>query len=242
MMRHANNRLSVRLPVMEYHWYYRAETALPVFTYPEELTNADRLCVACTQTGLTPSKQNALVRQWCKLLPTLDRVRTLWLTSRVPQALFDAACRIPNLEDLWVKWSGVTNITAIQGLPKLRYFYLGSSAGLHSISPLAEMAQLRWLGLENLKRIRTIEPVGSLTRLEGLVLQGSMWTTWKVKTLTPLSALENLRYLSLANLRSHDKTLAPLFALRRLETFIRAAWWDEGELQEIRKRNPRLTA
>jgi hypothetical protein len=104
------------------------------------------------------------------------------------------------------------------------------------------MTQLKWLGLENLKRIADIDPVGGLTNLEGLVLQGSMWTIWKVRTIAPLGALENLRYLSLANLRSEEKTLAPLFALRRLETFITASWWDEAELEEVHKRNPRLAA
>ncbi len=107
--------------------------------------------------------------------------------------------------------------------------------------PLAELTQLRWLGLENLRRIRTIEPVGALTQLEGLTLQGSMWSNWKVRTLMSLSSLTGLRYLALAGLRAEDRTLAPLFALRDLETLILATWWDRGEVQEVRRRNPRLS-
>jgi len=198
--------------------------------------------VACTQTGLPTRQQTALVRQWCQLLPTLSQVRTLWLTTRVPQALFDAACRMPNLQDFWIKWSAVTNITGIQGLTNLRYFHLGSSTALRSIHPLAELTQLKWLGLENLKLVSTIDPIGSLTQLEGLTLQGSMWNNWKIRTLAPLSSLHNLRYLALAGLRSHDRTLAPLFALRNLETFIVAKWWDNEEVEEIRRRNPQLAA
>jgi len=227
---------------VEYHWYYRPETAPPVVTLPEELTDSERLCVACTQTGLGTSRQAALVREWCKVLPTLSRVRTLWLTTRVPQVLFDAACRMPNLEDLWIKWSGLTNIEAIQGLSRLQYFHLGSSTGLRSIHPLAELTQLRWLGLENLRRIRTIDPVGALAQLEGLTLQGSMWSNWRVRSLMPLGSLLGLRYLALAGLRAEDRTLAPLFALRSLETLIVAKWWDPEEVQEVRRRNPRLAA
>ena len=227
---------------MEYHWYYRPETAPPVWTYLDELTDSERICVACTQTGLPASKQASLVREWCNVLPTLHHVRTLWLTTRVPQVLFDAACRMPNLEGLWIKWSGLTNINAIQGLPKLRYFHLGSSTGLRSIQPVAELPQLKWLGLENLRRSRTIEPVGALAQLAGLTLQGSMWSNWKVRTLMPLSSLIVLKYLALAGLRADDRTLAPLFHLRSLETLILAKWWDQEEVQEVRRRNPRLAA
>jgi len=227
---------------VEYHWYYRPQTAPPVWTYLEELTDSERICVACTQTDLSAHKQAALVREWCKVLPTLHHVKTLWLTTRVPQDLFDAACRMPNLEDLWIKWSGITDINAIQGLAKLRYFHLGSSTGLRSIQPVTELTRLKWLGLENLRRIRTIEPVGALTQLEGLALEGSIWSNWKVRTLMPLSSLIELKYLALAGLRADDHTLAPLFHLRSLETLILAKWWDQNEVQEVHRRNPRLAA
>lgn len=225
---------------MEYHWYFRAESSPPVLTYPEQLTDSDRICIACTQTGLAAAKQRSLVRSWCEILPTLSHVRTLSLTSRVPQVLFDAACQMPCLEDLWVKWSGITDITAIRSLATLRYFHLGSSTGLRSIEPLAELTQLKWLGLENLKRIRTIEAVGMLNQLEGLKLEGSMWNVWKIRSLTPLSSLTKLRYLSLASLRSEDRTLAALFNLCSLETLRLPTWWDHEEVQEIQRRNPRL--
>ena len=227
---------------MEYHWYHRAESAPPVLVHPEELSVAEtqRICVACTQTSLSAAKQKSLVNSWCQLLPTLSHVKTLWLSSKVPQALFDAACQMTQLEDLWVKWSGITSLAAIQSLTNLQYFHLGSSTGLESIEPLAQMVRLKWLGLENLKRIRTIEPIGALTQLEGLTLEGSMWNVWKVHTLIPLRSLTNLRYLSLAALRSDDRTLAPLFGLGALETFNVPKWWDHEEVQEIRRRNPRL--
>jgi hypothetical protein len=102
------------------------------------------------------------------------------------------------------------------------------------------MARLQWLGLEGVKRISSLEPVGALTGLEGLEVEGSMWTTQKVDTLGPLGKLTGLKYLSIANLRSRDGTLAPLFALRRLETFDAAMWWPVEELEELRRRNPGL--
>ena len=149
---------------------------------------------------------------------------------------------MPSLEGLWIKWSAITNITSIQALTRLRYFHLGSSTALRSIHPLAELTRLKWLGLENLKHISAIDPIGTLTQLEGLTLEGSMWSIWKVRTLAPLSSLHELRYLSLAGLRANDRTLAPLFGLRSLERLVVGTWWDDEELGEIRRRNPRLAA
>jgi hypothetical protein len=225
---------------MRYHWFHRLDASTPVLTYPDELTGETELRVACTQTGLSPSKQRALVRTWCEVLPTLSHVKALRLTSRVPQVLFDAACQMPQLADLWVKWSGVTTIAAIKSVASLQYFHLGSSARLESIEPLAQMHQLKWLGLENLNRVDTVEVLGNLTELDGLSLEGSMWNTWRIRSLAPLGSLRNLKYLSLAALRSEDRSLAPLFSLSGLETLILPTWWDDAEIQEIRRRNRSL--
>jgi hypothetical protein len=83
---------------------------------------------------------------------------------------------------------------------------------------------------------------GELTELEGLTLEGSMWVTQHVRALAPIGKLTNLRYLSITNLRSDDKTLAPLCSLHNLENFDSALWWDKGELLELRRQNPRLVS
>jgi hypothetical protein len=230
---------------MKYFWYYRPEENFPplAVSRPDQLVGkVDRLSVWCTQTGLPPADQRKLVRDWCHLLPNLGDVRFLWLSGRVPQDLFDAACRMTSLDGLCIKWSGAHSIDALREIRALRYFHLGSSTGVQSIDCLSKLDNLRWLDLENLKRIRDFEPVGELTNLEGLALTGSVWTTQRVRTLAPIAKLTNLRYLSLANLRSDDKTLAPLYSLQNLEVFIAANWWDQREFAEIRRRNPRLRA
>jgi hypothetical protein len=226
---------------MRYFWYHRPAEDFPPprVTRPEELGPAERLCLGCTQTDLPDAEQRRLVRKWCELLPTLDGLRYLWLDSRTPQALFDAACKVQGLEGLWVKWSGVTSIDALRDT-KLRYFHLGSSSRLASIEPLATASTLRWLGLENINKIDDIAPLGGLTALEGLYLEGSMWTTQRVKTLAPLGRLKGLRFLALANLRADDGTLEPLYPLTELESLSLAAWWPEDQVREIERRNPGL--
>jgi Leucine-rich repeat (LRR) protein len=162
------------------------------------------------------------------------------VSSRVPQKLFDAACAVPALEFLWVKWSGIRNIEAIPNAPDLRYFHLGSSTGLNSIEPVSSMTQLEYLGFENIKKISDLGPIASLTQLESLTVEGSMWTTQRVSSLAPISKLRGLRRLSIPNLRSEDKTLRPLLELENLEYLHCAGWWDMKEIRELQRRNPRL--
>jgi hypothetical protein len=127
----------------DYFWRFDPETSTQVTSRPEEVTSSERLRVACTQTGLPPRQQAALVRQWCEVLPALDHVQLLWLESQVPQVLFDAACRMPRLRGLYVKWSNVTRIDSLCGLEDLHYLHLGSSTRVRSIEVLAKLSRLK---------------------------------------------------------------------------------------------------
>ncbi len=227
---------------MKRFWDYAPKERFPPspIENPGELESSDRLNVACTQTDLSPSAQRKLVRSWCARLPKLEGVKFLWLSSRVSQPLFDAACEVPGLEGLWVKWSGVKNVDALEKADSLRYFHLGSSSGLVSLGPLASKRDLRWLGIENVKRVSSLDPIARLRRLEGLTVEGSMWSPQRIESLSPIGELTNLRYLGLANLRATDGTLRPLFKLSRLEEFVAAEWWNPAEVAELRRRNPGL--
>jgi hypothetical protein len=175
------------------------------------------------------------------LLPELRGVRLVWLTTRVPQELFDAACRVPDLEGLHLSGSGVTNLDALRDAGSLRYLHVGSSPRLESIVPLSTCRQLVSLGLENVKRISGVEPLAGLADLRQLLLEGSMWSTQRIATLEPVGGLAGLTYLSLANLKAWDSTLRPLFRLRNLEELHLARWWDQAEVAELRRLNPRLS-
>jgi len=207
-----------------------------------EFAGGDRLAIACTQTNLPARQQRALVDEWCELLPKLSEVRFLWFSSRVSQELFDAACRIPQLEGLYIKWSGISDLSSLGYAQSVRYFHLGQSAKVESIEPLARCLNLQWLGLELLSRIRDLDPLGRLQDLEGLSLEGSMGTSWRVQSLAPLGLLTNLRYLSIANVRADDRSLASLQSLTKLRTFLHATWWNTAELNEIKRRNPELAS
>lgn len=224
---------------VEYFWYWRPKKKFPpeVITRPSEFKGGERLNVVCTQTNLPAREQKKVIDAWCDTLPHLIGIKLLWFSSRVPQKLFDAACRVPGLEGLYVKWSGIEDLTPIADASSLLYFHLGQSSKVSSIAALGNCRRFKWLGLELLSKIRNFQPLSHLRNLEGLSLEGSMGTTWRVNTLAALGSLAKLRYLSIANLRADDRSLAGLFPLRHLATFHYADWWDAAELAEIRRLN-----
>jgi hypothetical protein len=223
-------------------WYYRPEEGSPppVIRHPEQYENSASANISCTQTNLPRAQQANLVRNWCETLPRLAALELVWFSSKVPQELFDAACRIPNLRGLYVKWSSIKRLDALSHCRHLRFLRLGSSPQIESIEPLSKLATFDWLELEDFKRIRDLAPLAELHELIGLTVEGSMWSTQIVDSLAPIGRLARLRYLCLANLKSKDKTLAPLYSLEKLELFHSASWWDENEIRELRARNPKL--
>lgn len=228
---------------MNDYWHRRRGFPPEPVESPDELARPHRsLAIVCTQLSMPPRAQRKLVNAWCDVLPTLETVQHVWFLSRVPQDLFDAACRMPRLEGLYVKWSGVTSIDALAEAKRLRAFHLGHSAQLRSIDVLASMSRLRWLGFVWIPRIVRLDPIGRLVDLEGLTVDGSIWTLrdQRVESLAPLGRLRRLQFLSLQGLRASDRTLRPLFALRKLKAFWGSHRWDPAEVDELRARNPGL--
>lgn len=98
-------------------------------TYLEDYTPGETLVLNITQLDEVNSyQQNKIVNRWCERLPELMEVRHLWFVSRVNQRMFDAACRVPNLEALFIKWSGIKSIETLGEAGHLRHLHLGSSS------------------------------------------------------------------------------------------------------------------
>jgi hypothetical protein len=230
-------------PVKRFWYYSPAENfPPPSIRWPGERHGGDRLAIACTQTNLPRKQQQQLVDTWCQELPKLSGIRWLWLNSRVPQALFDAACRVKGLEGLWVKWVAATSITALSNARAIRYLHLGNCAGVASFDGLAELDSLVWLGIEHFPKIRNIDSLGRLTELVGLTVEGSISVTQRIGSIAPLRNMVKLRYLSLAAVRVEDKSLAPLAGMRDLEVLILPRWWDESAVERVRQANPKLVS
>jgi len=158
----------------------------------------DKLWLACTQLYNTkPKEQKRIVNEWAEFLQTNTKtIKLLYFRSRVPQALFDAACYQENLEELHFKWGGYKDLSALNKLSNskhLKHLYIGSGAGVEDILPLTEMKNLVSLYIENFKRIADYSPIAKLQNLEQLVISGPILGNTPIQDLEFLRDMPNLR-------------------------------------------------
>lgn len=199
-------------------WHSRPDDEFPPLAIERvaDYRGAERLSLACTQTGRSDVVQRRILREWCEALPRLSRVRFLWFQTRVPQVLFDAACQLPALEGLYIKWSGVKELAALRQPKRLTYLHIGHSSRVSSLEPIPQLRQLRWLELDGIKTAADLESLARLRHLQGLRLTGTEFKRQAVPSFAPLRALQHLVWLNLGALRSDDGSLAPLGDLKAL--------------------------
>ncbi len=161
---------------------------------PNEYYGMSVLNIACTQTNLTRTKQDKLVDDWCGLLPSLP-IKTLMLSSKVPQRLFDAACHIPTIKALSIKWSSITNIEALSDATSLSALYLGSAPSLECLEPLEKLSGMEHLFIENVSEPVDLSFIKPMWTLKEFGLSAARGKHIHVNTLEPLSTLNNLEML-----------------------------------------------
>jgi Leucine-rich repeat (LRR) protein len=227
------------LSLEQIRWGYwnwlRAQKLVPdEITYFVDYEPAETLVLEITQLNVGSYRQSKIVDQWCAELPNLEEVRYLWFVSRVNQKMFDAVCQIPNLVGLSVKWSGIKSIDTIRFLKKLRHLHLGSSSQVESIDVLDGLDSLVTLDLQQLNKINDFHILSQLTSLEGLGIDGSIWTAQKIDTLKPLANLHNLKYLTLTNTRIKDKSFDPILNLTELVRFESSWNYPEAEFEKLK--------
>jgi len=217
-------------------WYKDYESKFPPksITRVEDYYPKSKLNLVITQLDSVPKIQKKIVEQWCELLPSLTDVKYLWLCSKVSQHIFDAVCKMPNLEGLYIKWSSVKDISNLRSIKNLKHLHFGSSAQIESIDVFRDLTSLVTLDIENFKKIVDFSPVSSLENLQGLGINGSIWTAQKLNSLKPLENLVGLKYLTLYNTKILDKSFQPLMKLKNLVRF-NSSWNNpETEFEKLK--------
>lgn len=182
---------------------------------PADYQGGDRLCIAYDLGRLTDKEKKDAIKQWCVRLPELQGVRWLNIWSHVTPPIFEAACRIGNLECLQLKWSNVRHLDPIRNLTNLRYLFIGSSTKVESVEPLAALRTLQVLHIENFKRVTDFSPLSHLADLQSLAVIGSMWTRQRLGSLKPFAQMTWLKSLALDT--AYVESILPLANLRNLE-------------------------
>ncbi len=183
--------------------------------YPKDYDGGESLCLDWDLGKVDDAEKKKVINSWVSILPTLKNLRHLNLWSNVNQPLFDAICKVHQLDTLQIKMSNVKTITAIGELTAIRSLTMGSSTKVESIEPLTDLATLKLLDIENFKLIESFAPLTSMKGLEVLAVTGSMWSKQAIASLEPFGEMTWLTYLALDV--SGASSLRPLGNLKNLK-------------------------
>jgi len=217
-----------------WHWDRENDWPPKEVTYLDKYKPNSKLNLNITQLNIGVAEQKKLIKMWCEELPKLTEIKYLWFCSRVNQEMFEAACEMENLEGLYIKWSGIKHIESINKLKNLRHIHIGSSGQIESINVFEKMNTLITLSLEQLNKISDFSVLSQLKSLEGLEINGSMWTAQKIETLKPFGNLIGLKYLSVINSQIKDKSFDSILNLKELVRFNSSWNYPEREFEKLK--------
>jgi hypothetical protein len=225
---------SLEIHPWQSYWYHRPALNFPPPSPrdPADFEGGERLSLACTQTDLPAFQQKKLVAAWCEKLPNCHSVKTLWFQTKVTQELFEAACQMPHLESLYIKWGALRSLEPLLQLKKIRHLHLGSAPSAEPISVLSQLTTLVDLEIENNPGVCDLRFLEPLTALESLSVTGQRNSLKKVKikNLAPLARLTQLKRLMLTTLILEEPSLDALRHLPKLKYLLLS---NQFEMEEI---------
>ncbi len=119
-------------------------------------------------------------------------------------------------------------------LKQLEHLHIGSSGQVEDIKVFRDINWLTTLNLDQLNKVSDFSDIGNMTNLQGLGIDGSIWTTQKIESLKPIENLTNLKYLSLTNTRILDKSFDPILKLKELVRFNSSWNYPESEFDKLK--------
>lgn len=100
---------------------------------------------------------------------------------------------LKNLETVMLAGNDISDIYPLSSLSNLKYLDISLNRELTDISPLGNLSNLKYLDISSSKELSNISPLSKLTKLEYLDAIGN-----KIKDVSPLSTLPNIKILSLS--------------------------------------------
>ncbi|MFZ6642777.1 leucine-rich repeat domain-containing protein [Undibacterium sp. TC4M20W] len=183
--------------------------------YPDAYDGGETLALSWDLGAVPDNEKKKVIQLWSAKLPELTNVRRLSLWTHVTQSVFDAACKMPALEHLQIKWSNLKSLQGIEQLQNLRRLTIGSSTKIDSLDPLRKLSQLKVLEIENFKSISDFSPLLDLTVLESLSVTGSMWSRQNLGSIEPFAKMTWLKSLCIDT--SHISSIKALGNLKGLQ-------------------------
>jgi hypothetical protein len=130
---------------------------------------------------------------------------------------FGPVVRRLNVEALSVYDARISDLSALHALADLKHLKVEWASKLTSLEPLRGLTQLETLHLSDLKNISDLAPVAALLLIDDFAFEGGVWDSATAITLEPISRMERLQKLRLANLRVLDGSLRPIAKCKLLK-------------------------
>lgn len=185
--------------------YFREIGGFPgknIITTVAEYDGSGKACIACTQLEgrYSDAECRKILRDWVVFLKNnAAEFHALHFNSRVPQALFEAACAQHELVELRCKWGSYVDLSPLLDLSRLEYLYLGSGSSVRSLFPIPDLDTLRVLYLGNFRKISDYSVLAQLSNLEQLVISGPDLGNLTIDNIDFVCRMPNLRSIWLPN-------------------------------------------
>ncbi|MFC7348323.1 leucine-rich repeat domain-containing protein [Chryseobacterium zhengzhouense] len=152
---------------------------------------------------------------------------------------------LPNLKYLHISVNKQNEIPDLSPLKNLQVLVLSSIKKVENIDFLKGLTNLKTLYIHEINNLYDLEPLSSLTNLEELFLDhGKMSGTGQsVKSMEPISRLNNLKYLAfILNVEKKNYDITPLLSLKKLQKLhILPRYLDNGNRGKLLNGLPLIT-
>ena len=133
------------------------------------------------------------------------------IVGNADQACLEEIGQLQDLERLELEYPMLAaDLSPLLDLPRLRHLSIDSPRKLADFSPLLQLPALRTLILTNAKKMTDLEWLSSAHHLEVLGIEGGMWSTMTIPSLSPLAGLSSLQAFLGTSTKLLDKNLMPL--------------------------------
>jgi len=217
------------------YWYYRPKKNFPPKgKLLEEYNGEERLALSFTKGNESYGQIKKREDLYKSEIPTkLKPLKILW-ADHCNQETFNSICQLDKLESLYIQSNGIKDLTQISNLKNLKHLGLLSLTKVENIKPISDLQQLQTLKLEHFKKVTDFSPISELTKLQGLQINGDMYTAQIIENFDFLNSLSELKYLTFIKSRAKNKNFDSISKLSNLEMIQSSANYPKTEFQKLR--------
>lgn len=217
------------------YWRYKPEEDFPPKgKLLEEYNGGERLALCFTKGNETYSQIKKREKNYKSRIPIeLKPVKMLW-ADHCEQEVFNAICQLENLKSLYIQSNGIKDLSAISNLKNLKHLGLFGLTKVENIKPISDLKQLLTLNLEHFKKITDFSSISELTKLQGLQIDGDMYTAQIIEDFEFLNSLTELKYLTFTNSKAKNKNFDSITKLSNLEMIRISTNYPKAEFKKLR--------